>query len=115
MELIESGKHNSEEIKELLLKFLNPMLDQGIDCLVLGCTHYPYLVPILNEIVPNHIKIIDSGLAVAQQTRLILKQCKLLNIDKKTNPHHTFYTNTNPKLLRQFVSSEDATINYLDF
>src|SRR5690606_14982349 len=45
--LIEEGKTNSEEMKTLLLTYLKPMLDANIDYLVLGCTHYPYLIPLL--------------------------------------------------------------------
>ncbi len=115
VELIESGLHNSKEIKHLLHKFLNPMLNKGIDCLVLGCTHYPYLIPALNEVLPNHIKIIDSGLAVAQQTKTVLEKSKLLNLDLNLYPNHTFYSNTNPEVLRQFISLDSATIYYLDF
>jgi glutamate racemase len=115
VELIESGLQNSEETKSLLHKFLNPMLAKGIDCLVLGCTHYPYLIPVLNEILPKHIKIIDSGLAVAQQTKSILVQRKLLNVDENTNPHHTFYSNTDPQVLKQFIRLDSASISYLDF
>ena len=49
VELIEMGKVNSEEIKMLLKEYLKPMLEANIDYLVLGCTHYPYLIPLLLE------------------------------------------------------------------
>eukprot|EP01093_Parvamoeba_rugata_P008303 TRINITY_DN2371_c0_g2_i1.p1 TRINITY_DN2371_c0_g2~~TRINITY_DN2371_c0_g2_i1.p1 ORF type:complete len:237 (+),score=35.67 TRINITY_DN2371_c0_g2_i1:40-711(+) len=70
--LIESGNLNSVEMQMLLESYLKPMLEQNIDYLVLGCTHYPYLIPMLSKMLPEHIKIIDSGLAVAKQTQTIL-------------------------------------------
>lgn len=59
--LIESGQIESQEIKELLKLYLIPMVEQGMDTLVLGCTHYPYLKPIIKTIIPQDILIIDSG------------------------------------------------------
>lgn len=79
VELIESGNLNSKEMKLLLQQFLAPMIKANIDYLVLGCTHYPYLVPILVDLLPKHIKIIDSGQAVARQTQAVLSQQNCLN------------------------------------
>jgi len=79
VQLIESGELNSIGMKSLLEIYLKPMLDQNIDYLVLGCTHYPYLMPMLSKILPGHIKIIDSGRAVANQTKVVLASLDLLN------------------------------------
>jgi glutamate racemase len=49
------------------------MIAANIDYLVLGCSHYPYLIPQIKKILPEHIKIIDSGEAVAKQTQNVLK------------------------------------------
>ena len=91
--LIESGKVFSKETKELLKSYLSPMLAKNIDYLVLGCTHYPYLIPVLKELLPSHIKIIDSGEAVAKQTKAVLTAKDLL-CDKGSIADHHFYTNT---------------------
>ena len=72
VELIEAGKLYSEEMKGLLNIYLKPMLEANIDYLVLGCTHYTYLIPLLLDMLPKHIKIIDSGEAVAKQTKAVL-------------------------------------------
>jgi glutamate racemase len=69
VELIEKGKINSIEMTQLLHSYLDPMIKANIDCLVLGCSHYPYLIPKIIKILPKNIQIIDSGVAVAKQTQ----------------------------------------------
>lgn len=102
--LIENGKLNSPEVMALLEEYLQPMIDANIDYLVLGCSHYPYLVPQIKKILPESVAIIDSGAAVAKQTKAVLKQHNLLN----TLPHQStqsFYTNFNPEVLQAIVGS----------
>lgn len=113
VELIESGKINSEEIKTLLKIYLQPMIDASIDYLVLGCTHYPYLIPLLLELLPNHVKIIDSGEAVARQTKNILEQNYLLNTSK-TNGKSLFYTNGNSEIMSALLG-RNLKVEYLNF
>lgn len=113
VELIEAGKIQSEEIKTLLQGFLQPMLDQNIDCLVLGCTHYPYLMPVLKDILPEHINIIDSGEAVARQTKAVLERNKLLS--GVAEPEHVFYTNADVDILKDLIDRPTAQVSYLDF
>lgn len=116
VELIESGKLHAAETRELLQGYVQPMLDKGIDYLVLGCTHYPYLIPLLREILPEGIQIIDSGEAVARQTKAVLDKSKLLNTSQKTGSHQ-FFTNTDAALLQRFVADVTATktVRFLDF
>lgn len=113
VELIEAGKIQSEEIKTLLQGFLQPMLDQNIDCLVLGCTHYPYLMPVLKDILPEHINIIDSGEAVARQTKTVLERNNLLS--GVAEPEHIFYTNADVEVLKDLIDRPTAQVSYLDF
>jgi len=114
VELIEAGEIQSEEMKKLLQGFLQPMLDQNMDCLVLGCTHYPYLMPVLKELLPAHINIIDSGEAVARQTKAVLEQHQLLS-DVDADPEHIFYTNADVKVLRELIDRPSAQVSHLDF
>lgn len=113
VQLIESGNINSEEMKALLEIYLKPMLNANIDYLVLGCTHYPYLIPQLLKMLPKHIKIIDSGEAVARQTKAILKQLNLLNI-ADVKPDLKFYINSNPKVMSQLLIN-NFEVNQKDF
>ena len=114
--LIEEGKLNSSEISTLLSTYLKPMLKFNIDHLVLGCTHYPYLIPQIKEIIGDDIKIIDSGEAVAKQTKAILEKHNLLSTST-TKIHHQFYTNAEIKVLKEILSdvSAEFKVEKLDF
>ncbi len=114
--LIEQGKQNSAEIKDLLSKLLKPMLDARIDYLVLGCSHYPYLLPILKEILPADVTIIDSGEAVARQTKKVLLENELMNTSTNTSKHF-LYSNADPDILAKLVAAEENNleVTYLDF
>lgn len=96
--LIEEGNMESDQMTFLLNKYLTPMVKANIDYLVLGCTHYPYLLPQIKKIVPNTIKIIDSSVAVAKQTQQLLYEKKALNPEKKEGSC-LFYVNAKPDIL----------------
>ena len=113
VELIEAGKTNSTAMQALLKQYLKPMIAANIDYLVLGCTHYPYLIPMLSQMLPSHVKIIDSGQAVAKQTKAVLEQRQLLNIHKET-PEQLFYSNGNVEVLDAILEHRYA-VNYLNF
>ena len=113
VQLIENGDLESDEIKELLKTYLKPMVEANIDYLVLGCTHYPFLLPQIKEIIPAHIKIIDSGEAVARQTKNVLEQNNLLNTTEAESTH-LFYTNYKSQVLKN-ISGFSANVFETDF
>lgn len=114
--LIEEGKLNSTEISTLLSTYLEPMLQFNIDHLVLGCTHYPYLIPQIKKIVGENVTIIDSGEAVAKQTKAVLEKYNLLSTST-TKTHHQFYTNAETTVLKEILSdvSVEFTVEKLNF
>jgi glutamate racemase len=111
--LIESGNLNSSEMKDLLQLYLEPMLKANIDYLVLGCTHYPYLIPMLKTMLPEDVKIIDSGLAVAKQTKAVLQSQDLLNFGHEKSSVK-LYSNSNIEVLNTLVGG-NFEASFLDF
>jgi len=103
VQLIEDGQLYSEELEVLLRSYIDPMIEKDIDYLVLGCTHYPYLLPILNKFLPKHINIIDSGDAVAKHTYKILNETNLLKTDNQPG-YSKFYTNKDVAILQSFIA-----------
>jgi glutamate racemase len=116
VQLIENGQLHSGEMTELLNRYLEPMIKEDIDHLVLGCTHYPYLIPQIQKIIGEKVEIIDSGLAVAKQTNAVLEKFNLKTTSEK-NGNHQFYINTNTEVLKTILS--DVNLNHsiekLDF
>jgi len=114
--LIESGKLVSNEMTSLLHKYLNPMIEQHIDYLVLGCTHYPYLIPQIQKIVGKDVTIIDSGLATAKHTSALLEKNNLQNLTSDISKHQ-FYINTDKTVLKHILrgNSLDYSIEKIAF
>ncbi|WP_066636950.1 glutamate racemase [Desulfolucanica intricata] len=77
VELVEEGKLEGPETKSLLNRYLNPILAQGSDTIVLGCTHYPFLRSTILELVGPEIMILDTGEAVARQVNRIINRYEL--------------------------------------
>ena len=118
VEAVENDLLNTPSFKSYFFQHITPFKEQEIDSLVLGCTHYPYLIPLIREFLPN-VKIIDSGFAVAQQTKRILHKHQLLNTSL-SSPIVQFYTNGQVQLLAQLLKKHNTDfssyqVNYLDF
>lgn len=70
--LIEAGNLDGEEPRTILENALRPMLERGIDTVVLGCTHYPFVIPLIEQIVGEKVRVIDPAPAVAKQAKHLL-------------------------------------------
>lgn len=114
VQLMEQGKMNSIEMDNLLKRYLSPMLEKNIDHLVLGCTHYPYLIPQIKTLLGPNVHIIDSGLAVAKQTKSILTREQLSNTSRSKGKHE-FYSNGAIATLQQIVVDHCNTSENLTF
>ncbi len=73
VDLIESGELASPRLETILRDCLDPMLAAGVDTIVLGCTHYPFVLPAIERIAGAAVTIIDPAPAVARQTRRLLQ------------------------------------------
>ena len=115
VELIEQGKKDSEEMRDLLVQITEPFMISGIDYLVLGCSHYPYIKPMLQELLPGRVRVIDSGVAVARQTLNVLKKNGLLNRDSEPGSHQ-LYSNMTVDTLTDLTSKiENKKVDFLNF
>ncbi|WP_029273183.1 glutamate racemase [Flavobacterium sp. KJJ] len=108
VQLIEDGNLYSQEMTQLLESYLRPMIDANIDYLVLGCSHYPYLIPQIKKILPEHIQIIDSGEAVARQTQNVLRERVGFSDHQKSEPE--FYINSDPAVLKSILENKYSVI-----
>lgn len=99
---IEAGEANSPETRRILQSALVPMLAQGIDTIVLGCTHYPFVIPLIQEIVGPGVRVIDPAPAIARQTKRVLERQTTRN--PTSEPGGIAYaTSGSPRKLREFI------------
>ena len=95
VERVEAGEINGPEVEALLRRYLKPLLERGADTLVLGCTHYPFLIPAMRRIVGADVAILDPSPAVARQAGRVLAKRGLLN--PKAGPgRRVYFTSGDP-------------------
>lgn len=71
---IEAGNLKADKARDILQKAIQPMLDEGADTLVMGCTHYPFIVPLIRQIFGDNLEIIDPSAAIAQRVKHLLAE-----------------------------------------
>jgi glutamate racemase len=103
---IEAGRLDDSETRRILEDALIPMLAQGIDTIVLGCTHYPFVIPLIQKIAGPSVRVIDPAPAVARQVqRLVEADDPKKNLASKDASFETrsfiqFFTTGNPDALQ---------------
>ena len=110
VEAIETGSLDDPKLVKLVHSYINPMLEQEMDTLVLGCTHYPLLLPLLKKILPSNVQMIDSAEAVAKQTHRILEENQLICPTKEAGNIRYFSSAKNSTLLR-FIPKETEVLS----
>lgn len=100
--LIEEDSHSKQNLQKILEKYLVPMINKKIDCLLLGCTHYNHIKDIIEEIIPVDIKIVDTIAPVNKRVLNILKSNNILN------------KSTNKRTIKIFYNGKKLSSNYLD-
>ena len=103
---------SSDRMQDLLLEYISPMVEKGVDTLVLGCTHYHYLKSIIKDIIPNNVFIIDTITPVVNHVLNILKQKKILN---NTYGEKYIRVSYNGNILSKKYISKSYKLSYLDF
>jgi len=108
VELVEQGKSNSTEAKLLIDSYVLPMLEDNIDHLVLGCTHYPFFTSILKKILPKSVVIVNPAPAVAKQTLRVLGENQVCNNHESsqlnTEPFVHFFSSGETEILQRMVA-----------
>lgn len=107
VEKIEKGEITSPETAEMLERYVSPLLRAGVDTLALGCTHYPFVQPLIEAIVQREsaipVTIIDTGEAVTRQLERLLQQRGLQRIATTTGSLQAFTTGSRNALITAFA------------
>lgn len=103
VELVEAGKLEGAEVETRLRTYLDPMLAAGADTVVLGCTHYPYLIPAIRRLVGPDVILLEAGEAVAQQVQRVLEARGLLRPTSSRSGNVSYFTTGDPNHLTRLV------------
>ncbi|MBM7584874.1 glutamate racemase [Bacillus pakistanensis] len=101
--LVESGEITGKMAEEIVAETLEPLKYTSIDTLILGCTHYPLLGPIIERFMGEGIEVINSGDETAREVSTILHYNKLLT-KKSTKPKHAFYTTGSSEIFSKIAN-----------
>ncbi len=83
VEQVESGRLSDDKTRALIALYVSPLLEQQVDTIVLGCTHYPFLAPLIREIAGPAVAIIDPSAAIARELRRRLSVADLLSDENR--------------------------------
>tara|TARA_Y100001968_G_C19356554_1_gene717492 strand:+ start:81 stop:878 length:798 start_codon:yes stop_codon:yes gene_type:complete len=95
--MIEVDKINSDEITNIAIGYLQPLLKQKIESLILGCSHYPLITPLLTELLPSSIKLIDPAEALSLKLKLYMDSKTSNSAKKKYLVDSKFFVTSDPK------------------
>lgn len=120
--LVEEGWHDDPVTEEVARRYLAPLLETGIDTLVLGCTHYPLLKPLLSRVAGPEVTLVDSADAVAREVAEGLAERGLTRrqpVGEGTAHagHHVFVTDTSSGFARfahRILGREDIPLEWVD-
>ena len=113
VEQVEAGRLDTPDTQALLRRYLAPMMTAGVDTIVLGCTHYPFLAPAIQRIVGPDVSVIDPSPAIARQVRRVMDQRGLLSASGTAR--REFYTSGDAaalaKTVRRLAAVSEPTVH----
>lgn len=113
--LVESNSYQSSLAKKVVYETLGKMKGQ-VDTVILGCTHYPLLRPIIQNVMGKDVKLIDSGAECARDISVLLNYFEI-NRSRTAGPlHHIFYTTASPVAFREIAENwldMDITVEHV--
>jgi len=101
--LVESGEYNGPIAEKIVDEALQPLLDQNLDTLILGCTHYPLLEPLVKNVMGENVHVISSGDETAREISAILQYNGQID-ESEDEPEHEFYTTGSTWLFSKIAS-----------
>ena len=116
VEFVERGETSGEEITAIARQYLAPIMDAGVDTLVLGCTHYPLLTGVISYVMGNEVSLVSSAEETAKDLYRVLVENSLLRAPNSAHPTHRFLATGDAanfeKLARRFLGPEVGQVEH---
>ncbi|WP_306298346.1 glutamate racemase [Candidatus Enterococcus mansonii] len=98
--IVESNEFYSSVAKKIVSETLAPLQIKELDTLILGCTHYPLLRPLIQNVMGNQVKLIDSGAETVSEVSMLLDYFDIANTPLHDNEQHEFFTTGSAKMFK---------------
>lgn len=92
--LVEAGRLDGEETRQAVQEYVGPLLEAGVDTIVLGCTHYPFLAQVIQEYAGSQVALVDPSHQTVEELKIMLAQNDLL-APASSQPDREFYVSGN--------------------
>lgn len=116
--IVESNQYNSSVAKKIVSQTLLPLKKEKLDTLILGCTHYPLLRPVIQNAIGQQVTLIDSGAETVSDVSTLLDYFNLNNYEQTTVKAKTFYTTGSPKMFKdiagEWLNITDLNVEHID-
>lgn len=99
VDFVERGVTSGRQLLQLATHYLTPLMDADVDTLVLGCTHYPLLAEVLQQVVGPNVTLVDSAKATAERLVLVLRERELTRLERGAVERHYLVTDTPARFL----------------
>ncbi|MGX6961461.1 glutamate racemase [Vagococcus xieshaowenii] len=101
--LVESKSYQTPLAKKVVAETLQPLMNQKIDTLILGCTHYPLLRPIIQNVIGHDVTLVDSGAETISDVSMLLDYFDIVAPVTNDTPQHEFYTTASTKMFEEIA------------
>lgn len=102
--IVESNEFNSSVAKKVVSETLSPLQLKKLDTLILGCTHYPLLRPLIQNVMGSQVKLIDSGAETVSEVSMLLDYFDIANTPQHKNKPNEFYTTGSVKMFKSIAN-----------
>ncbi|WP_347401580.1 glutamate racemase [Candidatus Enterococcus ikei] len=103
--IVESNEYHSSVAKKIVSETLNPLQLKKLDTLILGCTHYPLLRPLIQNVMGNEVNLIDSGAETVSEVSMLLDYFDIANSPQHKNEPNEFYTTGSAKMFQAIANN----------
>ncbi|MFP4020424.1 MAG: glutamate racemase [Halanaerobium sp.] len=103
VDLVEEGKFDGVEVEKTARNYLSALIEAEVDSLILGCTHFPYLTPLLAEIMGENVELINPAHEMAVEVKNKLVEINLLKSTAAETPEHKFIVSDQERISRRFL------------
>mgnify|MGYP006277075397 FL=1 len=103
VDLVEEGKFDGPEVEKTARRYLSPLIEAEVDSLILGCTHFPYLTPLLRKIMGDEVTLINPAHEMAVEVKNDLSRMGLLQRIEEENSVHSFIVSDRSRISRRFL------------